>query len=336
MSLNASYQTMESNAIRYMIKHVEEYEAVKAKSHKQYRFVGELFKAKGICSQNFHKFYRRYKLSGYNQEAFLPQKRGSVGKYLDIKLGADEESIVSKVLEYRKKGANKYAISRLVKMDHSIKIPCSPSTIYRIFKAYGVSKLKQTEKVETRKIVREKAGSLINVDCHHLPKGIVKTFPTSKLFVLGAIDAYSRTVWVEVIERTKAIDVTFAMMDTLLVLNDRYGIKAEEVMTDNGSEFCGGVTTMKDHPFERLLTHFGIKHLKTKPYRPQTNGKIERFWRSFHEDVIEGCEFETLDQLKDAVLGYNFYYNEHRPHQGIKGKLPLEMLKVRPEENKKL
>lgn len=332
MNLNTSYQTMESNAIRYMIKFVDEYEAIKNKSHKQFKFVGHLFKDKGICSQNFHKFYRRYKLSGCNQGAFLPQKRGPSGKYLDIELASDEKSIVSKVLEYRKKGANKYTISRLVSMDHSIKAPCSPSTVYRIFKAYGVSKLKHRERVETRKIVREKAGSLLNIDCHQLPKGIVKTFPTSKLYVLGAIDAYSRTVWVEVIERVKAIDVTFAMMDTLLVLNDRYGIQAEEVMTDNGSEFCGGVTTMRDHPFERLLTHFGIRHLKTKPYRPQTNGKIERFWRTFHEDVIEGCEFETLDQLKDAVLGYNFYYNEHRPHQGINGKLPADMLKQEKEK----
>jgi transposase InsO family protein len=118
------------------------------------------------------------------------------------------------------------------------------------------------------------------------------------------------------------------MMDAILIMNQRYNIKFDEALTDNGSEFCGGVKTKDTHPFERLLTHFAIKHIRTRPYRPQTNGKIERLWRTFDDEVIEGAVFETLDELKDAVLGYNFYYNEHRPHQGIDGKKPLEMLDV--------
>ena len=72
--------------------------------------------------------------------------------------------------------------------------------------------------------------------------------------------------------------------------------------------------------------HFGIKHRRTKPYRPQTNGKIERFWRTFNEEVIDGAEYNNLDELKDSVLGYNFYYNEHRPHQSLNGKTPQLML----------
>jgi transposase InsO family protein len=174
--------------------------------------------------------------------------------------------------------------------------------------------------------VRDHAGSLGHIDCHYLPKDIVRSLPGVKFFILGVIDDYSRVVWCEVIRSTKTIDATFAMMDAIMLLQRRYGITFEEVLTDNGGEFCGSEKTKNDHPFERLLMHFGIKHLRTQPYRPQTNGKIERFWRTFDDEVIEGAVYETLDDLKNSVLGYNFYYNEKRPHQAIAGKKPCDML----------
>jgi transposase InsO family protein len=97
-------------------------------------------------------------------------------------------------------------------------------------------------------------------------------------------------------------------MDAITIMNKRYGIQFEEAMTDNGGEFCEKEKTLREHPFERLLMYFSIKHIRTQAYRPQTNGKIERFWRSFDDEVIEGAVFETLDDLKNAVLGYNFYF----------------------------
>ncbi len=49
--------------------------------------------------------------------------------------------------------------------------------------------------------------------------------------------------------------------------------------------------------------HFAIKHTRTKPYRPQTNVKIERFWSTFYEEAIEGVVYNDLEELKDSVLG---------------------------------
>jgi transposase InsO family protein len=306
-----------------MLKFVSEYELVKENKHETYKYVKDLFASKKICSQNFHKFYRRYIASGRDNNALLPVRRGPKPKYMETAVCPEEEVFVSKILEYRKRGANKYFIASAISKDETIKKTCSASTIYRILVKHGVSRLKAPEIIEKRRIVREKAGELLHIDCHYLPKGVVKEFPTKQFYVVGAIDDYSRVCWVEVIQSTKAIDATFGMMDIILGLNQRYGITAAEAMTDNGSEFCGNNAT---HPFERLLQHFAIKHIRTKPYRPQTNGKIERFWRSFDDEVMDGVEFEHLDQLKDAVLGYVFYYNEHRPHQSLDGKTPLAQL----------
>lgn len=324
MSVQISYLTLEQNSIRYMLKFVDEYEQVKAKQHPQFRLIGDFFKAKGICFQNFYKFYNRYLASGRNPEVLLPTRRGPKPKYQEMPIA--DGSIEKTILEYRARGFNKYVIAEALKKNLDIKTPCSASTVYRILRKHGASRLTKVLVEEKIKIVREHAGSLAHIDCHHLPKGIISGSPQKKYYVLGVIDDYSRIVWVEIINSVKAIDATFAMMDAIMILNQRYDIKFEEALTDNGTEFCGSEKTKDEHPFERLLTHFAIKHRRTKPYRPQTNGKIERFWRTFDEEVINGAVFNTLDDLKDAVLGYNFYYNEHRPHQGLNGKLPLNML----------
>ena len=79
------------------------------------------------------------------------------------------------------------------------------------------------------------------------------------------------------------------------------------------------------HPFERMLIELGVKHRYTQPYRPQTNGKVERFWRTLKEDLICETDFDSLEELKDELLQYMCYYNHERPHQGIEGKKPADM-----------
>jgi transposase InsO family protein len=137
------------------------------------------------------------------------------------------------------------------------------------------------------------------------------------------IDDYSRVCWIEVIDSIKAIDVAFETMDILLKLKERYGIQFQEMMSDNGAEFAS--KNNPSHPFERMLKFYDIKHRYTQPFRPQTNGKIERFWKTIEEELLLGETFKTLEEFKEHILGYNLYYNEHRLHQGINNKKPIEM-----------
>lgn len=327
--LDTSYATLKQNSMRYMLKHVEEFERVKAKNHPQFKFMREFFQARSICYQNFYKFYKRFLDADRNPEALLPLRRGPKPKYCNSPLLPD--SFDAKVLAYRQQGHNKFVISNALKARFPKEQSCSPSSVYRICRAHGYGKLSQKHQQVKRKIVREKAGSLAHIDCHYLPKGVLKSEPQRRYYVLGVMDDYSRLVWVEVMSSLKAVDTTFAMLDAASVFQDRYGVVFEEALTDNGAEFCGSAQTLDSHPFERLLKHLAIKHRRTKAYRPQTNGKIERFWRTFHEDVIEGAEFEDLEALKQAVFGYNLYFNEHRPHQGIQGQIPQSTLAPREE-----
>ena len=66
------------------------------------------------------------------------------------------------------------------------------------------------------------------------------------------------------------------------------------------------------------------RRFDSKPYRPQTNGKVERFWRTINEDLIEGTYFESIEHFKEELFKYILYYNKLRPHQGINGMTPDE------------
>ena len=126
----------------------------------------------------------------------------------------------------------------------------------------------------------------------------------------------------------------FATLKCLNILADHYQIKFEEILSDNGPEFGPRISKQKqNHPFERMLMELGIKHRYTRPYRPQTNGKVERFWRTLEDDLIRDTHFDSLEELKEELLQYVYYYNHERPHQGINNKKPVEMLQVNPLPN---
>ena len=75
----------------------------------------------------------------------------------------------------------------------------------------------------------------------------------------------------------------------------------------------------------------GVNHRNTQPYRPQTNGKIERFWRTLEEDLIIDTDFDSIEELKEELLQYMYYYNHERPHQAIQGKKPADMLEQKKD-----
>jgi len=109
------------------------------------------------------------------------------------------------------------------------------------------------------------------------------------------------------------------------MIADTYDIRFKEVMTDNGPEMGKKTSSKKaEHPFERMLMELGIKHRYTRPYRPQTNGKVERIWRTLEDDLLCDTTFDSLEHIKEELLQYLYYYNQERPHQALNGKTPVQ------------
>lgn len=316
MQSNAKDSTLKRNYLHTYQFLVREYEQVKAKKHPTFKYVKDFYKAHDTCAQIFLKYYNRFKLSGENTDSFIPQKRGP--RY---KVRRTPKEIEELVINERKKGCNKFEIHTVLKGRLKEKAP-SPSGIYKILKRYEMNRLNVPMKEEKRRIIKEKAGELAHIDCYHIAKDTI--FGAKKSYYLvSVVDSCTRLAWAEVVEDIKALTVMFCVLRCFNHLNEKFGVQVAEVLTDNGPEFGPKTSKVKaDHPFERLLMELGVKHRYIQPYRPQTNGKVERFWRTLKEDLIDGTYFESIDHFKDELFQYMLYYNKLRPHQMLNGLTP--------------
>jgi transposase InsO family protein len=168
-------------------------------------------------------------------------------------------------------------------------------------------------------------GELGHIDCYYLPRGLVEN-DKRKLYLFSLIDDHSRIAWSEVIYDLKSLTVMMALIRCLTALNSYYGITFEEILTDNGPEMGSGkfAKNQMTNPVKRILYETDIKQRYTKPYRSQTNGKVERLWRTMSEEFLDGCVFTSEEELRNELVRYLINYNEYRPHQGISGKKPHE------------
>ena len=314
---NSNDKTLERNYIQKWQFLISEYELVKAKKHPQFRFVQDFYNFHDTSRQTFAKYYNRYLLSG-DDEALLPQKRGPKWKSRWTL-----PFIENKVLEQRRKGINRYEIYAILKPTLKEHTP-APSTIYAISRRNGLNRVSKPMQQSKRKIIKSRAGELGHLDTHYLSRDLV-VGSTERRYLVALVDACTRLAWAEVVTDIKSLSVMFATLKCINLLNAEYGVRFEAVLTDNGPEMASPKNT-EGHPMERMLMELGIKHRYTRPYRPQTNGKVERFWRTLNEDLLEETTFESVSELKDELEQYLLYYNTYRPHQALGGKTPLETL----------
>ena len=201
----------------------------------------------------------------------MPAKRGP--RYSTRRPDLNDEE---KVLDLRKLGNNKFEIASQLK-EKSDKFTPSASGVYNILKRHNQNRLNGADKEIKRKIIKEYMGQLGHIDCHHLSKSVIRG-QNRKLYVLCILDDYSRLAWAEVMEDITALTTMFTAMRCMQVLKREFSIQFEEIIADNGPEFGPSISQNKqNHPFERMLIETGIKRRYTRPYRPQTNGKLSDF-----------------------------------------------------------
>ena len=301
---------------------IQDYERVKNKQHPLFRNANEFYKAHHLHRQTFLKYYHRFKQSDGDISTLLPQKRGP--RY---KTRRASPAIEQQVLELRAKGMNRYEIVNALKPQLKSATPSS-SGVYTILRRHHQNRLTLKAKVEKRRIIKMKAGELGHIDAYHIRPNYLPGVDIP-VYLVALVDDCTRIALCEIVKDLKSLTVMFATLRMLNLMNELFGIKFSDVMTDNGPEFGRQQSQNKDiHPFERLLQELGIKHRYTKPYRPQTNGKVERFWRTLREDLLEDAQYNSLAELDKEIGEYLTYYNYERPHQGIKGMTPYEQLSL--------
>ena len=100
------------------------------------------------------------------------------------------------------------------------------------------------------------------------------------------------------------------------------GVRVERVMTDRAFAYT------RSHAFQAALDELGARHVVTRPYRPQTNGKVERFNRTLNQEWAYAQTYLTDEARAATYQAWIHHYNHHRPHTGIKGNSPIERLDV--------
>ena len=298
---------------------IKEYELLKNNASKHFKTVNEICDVFAVHRKDIRKYYERWCKSGKNPESLLPQKRGPKPGQLKL-LSKEEERVIVKI--HRRLNANEFEIYNLI--EGHFKVHPSVSTIYRTLKRYPLNKKR---KIAIKRYEKKYPGELLHADTYSLAKTLVNE--RKRYYLLGLIDDCTRLCHVEIIDKIRAAEVTLATSKSLKWFL-AHGITTEEIMTDNGVEFtCYTSQRAKDtHFFETMLKIFNIKHRYTKPYRPQTNGKIERFWRILNEECIL-CQNKTLtkDELKAELDGFMYRYNYQRRHSSLKYITPLDKLK---------
>ena len=354
---NSKDTTLERNTIKQWEFLISEYLLVKNKKHPKFTFVNDFYKCYNLKRQNFNKYYNRYKNAklltenlekenkvnkGNNNDdnkkdliynSLLPKKRGP--KYL-INRSRFNEDIINRIKELRiNYGLNRYDIRNELekiynKTIEKVLIP-SYTSIYNILKNNNMNVLDDNmignSKKNIKRIIKDNIGDLGHIDCHYLPKNIIKDNFKDRYYLIGLIDDKSRILSLTVSKDIKAITVMFKTLEMINFLKNVYNIEFKEILSDNGSEFGSGKQSdNKDtHPFERLLKELNIKH--TKPSHPQTNGKIERVWRIIDDELLgDSIVFDSEEELKEEIMKYNIYYNEYRKHSSLDNKTPKEYL----------
>jgi transposase InsO family protein len=134
-------------------------------------------------------------------------------------------------------------------------------------------------------------------------------------YVHIAIDDYSRLAYAEVLADEKAVTIV-GFLRRAVAFYQRHGIKVERLLSDNGSGYRSTLHAL-------ACRALGIRHLRTRPYRPQTNGKAERFIRTLLAGWAYGAIYGSSHERTTALDGWLWHYNHQRRHSAIGHQPPI-------------
>ena len=206
-----------------------------------------------------------------------------------------------------------------------------PSTVHRVLTRFGLARLTHLDRATGRVIrryERERPGELVHVDIKKLGNipdggghkvlgrqaGRAKRSSVGYSYLHTAVDDHSRLAYSEIHTDEKKETAT-SFWTRAQAFFTQAGITVERVLTDNGACY-------RSRDWRDLLAAAGITHKRTRPYRPQTNGKVERFNRTLLEEWAYARPYRSETERREAFPGWLHTYNHHRGHTALKGQPP--------------
>jgi transposase InsO family protein len=237
---------------------------------------------------------------------------------------------------------------RLGQLEIAARLGLAASTVHLWLRRCGISRLSDLDRATGEPVRRYEhpyPGSMIHVDVKKLgnipdqggwryvgrvqgeknraatpgkPRNRHRGPNMGTAYVHTVIDDHSRVAYAEIHDDETAVTAIGVLAHAVAWFAAR-GVTVERVLSDNGSAYTS-------HAWRDACTELGVVHKRTRPYRPQTNGKIERF----HRTMTAGWAFRRLylseSQRRKALPGWLHEYNHHRPHSAIGRQAPITRL----------
>ena len=202
------------------------------------------------------------------------------------------------------------------------------STVSGILTRIGMGRLGRIGLEQAVRYERSRPGELLHVDVKKLgridrPGHRVTGVRSDRRdqgkkgweYVHIAVDDYSRLAYAEVLADEKAVTAA-AFLKRAVIFYRRHGVSVERVLTDNGSCYRGAIHAL-------ACRRLGLRHLRSRPYRPQTNGKAERFIRTMLAGWAYGAIYGSSRERTKALDGWLWHYNHRRRHSALGHQPPV-------------
>ena len=271
--------------------------------------------AAGVSERTAWKWVDRYRREG---EAGL-EDRSSAPNSVPARTPAEREELILSLRELRFTSPE---------IAETLGMPLS--TVGAVLSRNGLGKLRRLAPEEPiNSYERPRPGELVHIDVKKLGRigrpghrvnadRRTRTRGIGWEFVHVAVDDATRLAYVEVLADEKGTTAAGFLARAVRFFR-RWGIRVERVLTDNGSCYRAIVHAL-------ACRRLGIRHLRTRPYRPRTNGKAERFIRTLIDGWAYGAVYRTSSERTAALTGWLDWYNRLRPHRSLGRKPPLARL----------
>lgn len=205
------------------------------------------------------------------------------------------------------------------------------STVTLVLRRLGLNRLKALDPVEPKvRYERQRPGELIHIDTKKLGRidGVGhratgdrrdRTRGVGWEYLHVAIDDASRLAYTELLPADNG-EACAGFLTRAAAWFAQLGIRIERVMTDNALAY------VQSTAFHTALTRIGARHITTRPYRPRTNGKAERFIQTALREWLYARPYASSADRTSEMPGWIHWYNHHRPHTGIKAITPADRL----------
>jgi transposase InsO family protein len=270
--------------------------------HVQGRSLSALSREFGVPREVLSRWWQRMQaegLAGLAPRSRRPHRSRPIAK-----------RIVRRILQLRQRRLGPARIAAMVGV--------SAKTVHRVLTRHGQARLPKPRRRPSRRYEKSRPGELLHVDIKLLPSLRDARYD----FECAAVDDFSREAVVAIAtEQTSAAATTF-----LEAVVHHLPYRVEAVLTDNALAFTMKHAWHRDRltRFEQACRSLGIAHHLLRPRRPQSNGKVERFFRTVDDECLALQGQWTFRHRTRAIERFVWFYNHERPHLSLNGMTPVQ------------